>query len=91
MILPNCSLDEAKLKAELLRVRIEGLSEVHEATVSASFGIASIPESSTSASDLVPMADAALYEAKRSGKNRVVCANRRAEREELQPHLVVTT
>ena len=87
-ILPNCSLDDALLKAEALRERIESLSEVHQASVSASFGIASIPETSTSVTDLVPMADAALYEAKGSGKNRVVCASRRAGRDDAHPRLV---
>ncbi|MEO7690876.1 MAG: GGDEF domain-containing protein [Sphingomonas sp.] len=91
VILPNCSLDEAKRKADTLRLRIAGLSEAHDAAVSASFGVASVPETSTSASDLVPMADAALYEAKRLGKNCVACAERRAGREEHQPRLAVTS
>lgn len=90
VILPNCSLEDAALKAEALRVRIEGLSEAHEAAVSASFGIASIPESSTSGADLLPRADAALYEAKNKGKNCVVCAPRRSSRNEDQPRLAAT-
>ena len=90
VILPNCSLEEARRKADTLRMRIAGLSEAHDAVVSASFGIASVPETSTSAADLVPMADAALYEAKRLGKNCVACAERRAGREDLQPRLAVT-
>ena len=90
VILPNCSLDEAQRKADTLRMRIAGLSEAHDAAVSASFGVASIPETSTSVADLVPMADAALYEAKRLGKNCVACAERRAGREDHQPRLAVT-
>lgn len=78
-ILPNCSLENGMLKAEMLRARIEGLSEVHDASVSASIGLASIPETSTS-TDLVAMADAALYDAKRGGKNRVNCAARWTQR-----------
>ena len=90
MILPNCSLEDANLRAEALRARVEGLSEVHETSISASFGVAAIPETSTSQADLVPMADAALYAAKQQGRNRVVCAERRAGRDEFHPRLAVT-
>ncbi|MFT4025556.1 MAG: diguanylate cyclase [Novosphingobium sp.] len=82
VILPDCGMDDARLKAEALRLRVEGLSEVHEIPVSVSIGIASIPETSTSVADLVTMADAALYEAKRVGKNCVQAAEKRAGRED---------
>jgi diguanylate cyclase (GGDEF)-like protein len=89
VILPNCAIEDARLKAEALRARIEGLSEVHQATISASFGVAAIPETSSSGADVLPMADAALYTAKMQGRNRVVCAERRAGREDCQPRLAV--
>jgi PleD family two-component response regulator len=41
--------------------------------VTASFGVAAIPPAKT-ASELFAAADAALYEAKRAGKNRVETA-----------------
>jgi diguanylate cyclase (GGDEF)-like protein len=82
VILPDCGMDDAKIKAEALRLRVEGLSEIHEMPISVSIGIASIPATSTSVVDLVAMADAALYEAKRDGKNRVACAEKRGGREE---------
>ena len=47
------------------------------APIGVSVGIASIPETSTSVIDLVAMADAALSEAKRSGKNRIVTTEKR--------------
>jgi diguanylate cyclase (GGDEF)-like protein len=89
VIMPECTLDDAIQRANTLRLRIEGLSDSHGAEVSASFGVASIPETSTSAADLVPMADAALFRAKRDGKNRVFAADRRSEREEPLLHLMV--
>lgn len=87
VILPNCSLEDARLRAEALRARVEGLSEAHDAPIAASFGVAAVPETSTTHADVVPMADAALYAAKQRGRNRVVCAERRAGSEEFQPRL----
>lgn len=85
VILPDCGMEDARMKAEALRLRVESLTEVHELPISVSIGVASIPETSTSVVDLVAMADAALYEAKRDGKNRVFAAEKRgggAAREE---------
>lgn len=77
VILPNCGLDDAKLKAEMLRARIEGLSAIHGTTITASFGVAAMPETANGANDLVAMADGALYAAKQAGRNRVMLSARR--------------
>jgi diguanylate cyclase (GGDEF)-like protein len=82
VILPGCNLEGAQIKAEGLRARIEGLSEAHGVAISASFGIAAVPETSTSPADVVLMADAALYNAKQAGKNCVRFAERRAGRDD---------
>ena len=79
VILPACPLEDALLKAEILRSRIESLSEMHGCAVSASFGVACVPETSGKA-DLIPMADAALYEAKSAGRNCVRAAETRSPR-----------
>jgi len=71
VILPGCGLEDSLLKAEMLRSRIESLSEMHGTLISASFGVASVPETSSGMSDVVKMADAALYEAKKAGRNCV--------------------
>ncbi|HTM95260.1 MAG TPA: sensor domain-containing diguanylate cyclase [Croceibacterium sp.] len=84
VILPNCGLDDAMLKAEMLRARIEGLGEAHNLEITASFGVASVPETSNTRGDVVPMADNALYSAKQAGKNCVRSAVRR-ETEGLPP------
>jgi diguanylate cyclase (GGDEF)-like protein len=70
VIMPACPIEDAALKAEVLRARIESLSEMHGARISASFGIASVPQTSGK-SDLIQMADAALYRAKQDGRNCV--------------------
>ena len=80
-ILPDCSLEDALEKAELLRARIESLSGSHECAISASLGVASVPETATSATDIVPIADAALYAAKKAGKNCVLASERRSGRD----------
>lgn len=90
VIMPNCDLKNAELKAEMLRERIEALSEPHGFPITASFGIATVPETSTSPADLILVADAALYVAKRSGKNRIECAKRRAGREDIAPMLALS-
>jgi diguanylate cyclase (GGDEF)-like protein len=89
VILPNCGIEDARVKAEMLRMRIEGLTEAHGVPVSASFGIASVPETSTSIADIIPMADAALYEAKQAGRNCIRIAGRRNGKDEFQPRLAV--
>jgi len=63
--------DAARLAEELLRAvaRPMMLNE-QEVAISASVGIGIYPEDGTSASDLMRNADAAMYEAKRNGRNR---------------------
>ncbi|MXO89038.1 GGDEF domain-containing protein [Alteraurantiacibacter aestuarii] len=80
VILPKCSLDEATGRAEFLRAAVEALSGSHGAAISASFGVASVPETSNGPADLVAMADAALYQAKRAGRNCVQAALVREEK-----------
>jgi diguanylate cyclase (GGDEF)-like protein len=77
VILPNCGLEDANLKAEMLRSRIEALGEAHNVEITASFGVASVPETSGTRADVVPMADNALYSAKQAGRNCVRSAVRR--------------
>ena len=74
VILPDCDIDRAVDKAEVLRLRIEGLSQTHGAAITASFGVASVPQTSASVADLLASADAALYKAKQGGRNQVASA-----------------
>ena len=54
--------------------RSSGSTATGEIRVTASIGLATMPGSAADAQELIATADAALYEAKRSGKNRVVVA-----------------
>ena len=80
IILPDCPLERAADKAEVLRVRIEELTNTHGAEITASFGVASLPHSGQTVADLLSAADGALYKAKQSGRNQVMKAPLRAYR-----------
>lgn len=85
VILPDCPLERGADKAELLRLRIEELSNTHGADISASFGVASLPHTSQSVSDLLSAADQALYKAKQGGRNQVAKAPLRPFRMDRAP------
>ncbi len=75
VLLPDCSLSQAIEKAEAMRERIEILSSRYDASISASFGVAAIPETHRTPEDALKSADEALYQAKEAGRNRVVAAS----------------
>ena len=78
LLLPETTLADATRLAERLRSRIaEKLSVAHgdgEIRVTASFGVAEFDSTTESLDVLVARADALLYRAKESGRNRVVAA-----------------
>jgi diguanylate cyclase (GGDEF)-like protein len=76
VILPQTDLSGAELLAERMRatiadLRIKRLDGNGTLRVTASFGVASVPQSAGTKDSLIAAADAALYRAKRAGKNRV--------------------
>jgi diguanylate cyclase (GGDEF)-like protein len=78
VLLPQTSRDGAMQLAERLRAAVEAAGietpEGDALHVTASFGVASGPDPAMTQVDLIASADAALYEAKRAGKNVVVSA-----------------
>jgi diguanylate cyclase (GGDEF)-like protein len=81
VVLPQTDSEGAALLAERMReavarLRVPSVGAGGPLRVTASFGVASVPESATDREELVAAADAALYRAKRGGKNRVERAER---------------
>ena len=73
ILMPDCGLRDAEAKAEQLRAAISALStDGSVPPVTASFGVASRPETTARAEDLISQADEALYVAKQQGRNTVV-------------------
>ena len=77
LILPGTDASGAVRLAERIRTHLEGRTlltpEGIPIGITSSFGVAAYEEG-TSVEELVAAADAALYEAKRAGKNRVAQA-----------------
>jgi diguanylate cyclase (GGDEF)-like protein len=75
LLLPQTSLGGAQVVAELLRGRIADLSfDGSPPAVTASFGVATLGHGRSDAKALVAAADRALYQAKHSGRDKVVLA-----------------
>jgi diguanylate cyclase (GGDEF)-like protein len=71
VIMPSTDIREAGMLAERLRIKVE-LGMHGKSSVTVSIGVASCDRNTHTAKTLVEKADAALYEAKKTGKNRVV-------------------
>ncbi|HZQ36718.1 MAG TPA: diguanylate cyclase [Dehalococcoidia bacterium] len=80
LILPEASLAGARGRADDLRERIKALQISHEGqplgAVTVSMGVAVFPEHGQTGEALLRAADAALYEAKAQGRDRVVVSKR---------------
>ncbi len=83
LVLPGARLEDAKRTADRIRGTISELAVAtgsETVRVTASFGVAAFPTYAT-AEALLAAADAALYQAKRSGKNQVAAATVQGEDE----------
>ncbi|HEY6339662.1 MAG TPA: diguanylate cyclase [Candidatus Sulfotelmatobacter sp.] len=76
VVLPTASAEAARARAERIRSKLRELPVLHQGhslgRITVSIGVAELPVNGTSAADLLAAADAALYRAKRNGRDQVV-------------------
>jgi diguanylate cyclase (GGDEF)-like protein/PAS domain S-box-containing protein len=85
VILPLADLSVTQARAERIRSKIRELQVLHQGQalgmVTVSVGVAELPQHGTSPKVLVEAADAALYRAKKAGRDRVAVADPAPEAE----------
>ncbi len=98
LVLPDEDLSKAKAVAEHLRAKIADYDFSAlgiKSGVTASFGVASLSGCNIKSFDqLINLADAAMFKAKKLGRNKVICSNNLAEltlleQDENQPKLTI--
>lgn len=78
VVLPDTSKKEAMVIADRIRQNVDQANFAQGTDhpfqkITVSLGVATFPEDGASKTDLIRFADSALYEAKRTGKNKVCC------------------
>jgi diguanylate cyclase (GGDEF)-like protein/PAS domain S-box-containing protein len=91
IILPAADLRAAQARAERIRTKLRELRVLHQGKplpmITVSVGVAVLPQHGTTPKGLIEAADAALYRAKRQGRDRVVTAEAVAVPDtNLHPH-----
>jgi diguanylate cyclase (GGDEF)-like protein len=81
-ILPETEMVGALEVAERIRTRIEA-EQFPERAITLSIGVAEFPKDADRPEQIIAVADKALYEAKRGGRNRVMEAGEKAQKEML--------
>lgn len=77
--LPMADRNVSLTGAERIGTKLQKLTVLHQGRsvggITVSVGVAALPDNGTSPRDLLEAADAALYRAKRDGRNRIVVAD----------------
>ncbi len=82
IVLPNITATDAVSIAEKIRSQVKSLHIIHQASsaskiVTLSLGVANtLPQLGGSIEELIAAADQALYQAKSTGRDRVICSDR---------------
>lgn len=75
VVLHNCDHEHAMARAEMIRARVEQLSEAYNFRIIAWLGVGTSGQHGRTIAALMSSADAALYAAELNGRNRVMSAN----------------
>jgi len=85
VILPTADMEASRARAERLRLKMRELAVMYQGKslgmVTISVGVASFPQHGMSPKELMAAADAALYEAKRGGRDQVALASQKVVEE----------
>jgi diguanylate cyclase (GGDEF)-like protein/PAS domain S-box-containing protein len=88
VILPTADLAASSMRAERLRMQMKELTVLHQGRsmgmLTISVGVAVFPEHGASPKELMAAADAALYEAKRNGRDQIAIASLKSEDAAMQ-------
>jgi diguanylate cyclase (GGDEF)-like protein/PAS domain S-box-containing protein len=83
VILPTADMSNSQARAERLRSKMREMTVMYQGKslgmITISIGVASFPQHGMSPKELMAAADAALYEAKRAGRDQVVLASGKPE------------
>lgn len=78
VILPTANLEASRTRAERIRSKLRELTVLHNGQslgrITVSIGVSALPVNGTSSKELLEAADAALYQAKRAGRDCVATA-----------------
>ncbi len=89
LVLPTADRESSRNRAERVRARIKGMNVIYQGrslgAVTISAGVAAFPKDGAAAAEIIAAADAALYAAKRAGRDRVMLASPPAGEEEVSP------
>jgi diguanylate cyclase (GGDEF)-like protein len=75
VLLPGLDKNKALMVAERIRLAVKNRSYPVDKPITISIGVASFPDDVSRETDLIPLADRMMYEAKRAGRNRVSSLN----------------
>jgi diguanylate cyclase (GGDEF)-like protein len=88
VLLVDTNFDQGRLVADKLRRHIAAVPVPPAGLVTISAGVASVPAHAETPNELVRIADEALYEAKNSGRNRVVLSRKLRQQRDGERHPV---
>lgn len=88
VILPTANLEAAQARAENLRVKMRKMTILYQGNsmgmVTISAGVAAFPDHGATPKELMASGDAALYRAKRNGRDQVEVASSTTARDEIE-------